>query len=254
MIQNNSEFRNFIFPNNTFSFENKISKLFSLIYNFFLNLNYIFVEYNEISDIEDCFDNLLIKKNHPSRSFKDTFYINKKKILTTQATVFWNSAITFFPKYKKFFTIGKVYRKDFSSRHFPVFHQCDILHLNLPRTKIKSFIKLFLNSIFEQKLEFRFRSSFFQYTFCSGEVDIKCFNCNNKTLIFTNKICSLCQNNKWIEVLGYGIPKNKILFNISKNISFNNFRNQGLAFGVGLERLIMCKYYINDIRKLYLNN
>ena len=247
---NNIKLRDTVILNKNRNYKHFIFEIWWCLFKYFKTLNFSFIESKELVTTKECFDNLLIDIDHPSRSMSDTFYINENMILSTQSTVFWNKCLEFYPEINHFFTISKVYRKDFKgSRHYPMFHQCDILYLDIDFCNIQKFIVVFLQKIFNKKINYRFRASYFPYTRFSSEVDIQCFRCKDKNNMISS--CSLCQNSGWIEIMGFGVPNYKILEKISHS-KWNNSNLTGLAFGIGLERLCMIKYNINDIRDLYL--
>ncbi len=204
------------------------------IENFFQKIGFLNIKGNEIENKYYNFDLLNINKYHPSRSKKDTFWISKKKILRTHTSCLQTKYIKKNKPPIKIITSGCVFRKDYDKTHTPMFHQLDLFLIdkNINFTNLKYIITKFLLFFFEKKIKFKFLPSYFPFTEPSAEIFIK------------NK------NNKWLEILGCGLIHPKIL----NNLNINSKIYSGIALGLGIERLIMIKYNIKDIRLLYENN
>ena len=189
----------------------------------------------EIESEEFNFDKLNIKKSHPARQMHDTFYLeNKSKLLRTHTSpVQIRSMLESKPPFA-FSSAGKVYRKDDDSTHLPMFHQVEGIYVDqdVNFANLKNLINQILLSIFGENVEIRFRPSYFPFTEPSAEVDI------------------LSENGDWLEILGCGIVNPVVLKNC--NIDSNKF--SGLALGLGIERIAMLKYGVNDIREFYKSN
>ena len=189
----------------------------------------------EIESEEFNFDMLNIKKSHPARQMHDTFYIeNKSNVLRTHTSpVQIRSMLESKPPFA-FSSAGKVYRKDDDATHLPMFHQVEGIYVDKDITfsNLKELIHKILHSLFNENVEIRFRPSYFPFTEPSAEVDI------------------LSENGKWLEILGCGIVNPIVL----KNCKINPNEYSGLAFGLGVERIAMLKYGINDIRDFYKSN
>ena len=189
----------------------------------------------EIESEEFNFDMLNIKKSHPARQMHDTFYLeNKSKVLRThtspvQIRTMLNSKPPF-----AFTSAGKVYRKDDDATHLPMFHQVEGIYVdeNVSFANLKELINKILLNIFGEQVEIRFRPSYFPFTEPSAEVDI------------------LSKNGKWLEILGCGIVNPVVL----DNCNIDSCKFSGLAFGLGIERIAMLKYEVNDIRDFYKSN
>ncbi len=221
--------RNYIIGN-----KHPITLTINKIEKFFYKLGFENIIGNEIENVYYNFDSLNINKYHPSRTKKDTFWINKNNLLRTQTSCM---QIRYIKKNKppiKIITSGCVFRKDYDKTHTPMFHQldCFLIDKNINFSNLKYIIKKFILFFFKKKINIKFLPSYFPFTEPSAEVFIK------------NK------NNKWIEILGCGLIHPNILINNNINIKLYS----GLAFGIGIERLIMLKYNISDIRILYKNN
>ncbi|CAL4318981.1 phenylalanine--tRNA ligase subunit alpha [Buchnera aphidicola] len=187
----------------------------------------------EIEDTYHNFDALNIPNYHPARQNQDTFWFDTNRLLRTQTS---NMQIHEIKKKElpiKILVPGKVYRKDYDYTHSPMFHQVEglIIDKNINFTNLKWIINYFLDFLFNKKMKIRFRCSYFPFTILSAEVDI------------------MHTNNNWLEILGCGMVHPEILnrFNIDSK------KYSGLAFGIGIERIIMLYYGIDDLR-LFLKN
>ena len=189
----------------------------------------------EIESEEYNFDMLNIKKTHPARQMHDTFYVqNKSNVLRTHTSpVQIRSMLNSSPPFA-FSSAGKVYRKDDDATHLPMFHQVEGIYTNknVSFAHLKYLIHEIVFEIFGKNIEIRFRPSYFPFTEPSAEVDI------------------LSEDKKWLEILGCGIVNPVVL----KNCNIDPVKYSGLAFGLGVERIAMLKYEINDIRDFYKSN
>lgn len=187
----------------------------------------------EIEDQYHNFDALNMPVTHPARNIQDTFWFNANSLLRTQTSNMQIHALEKKILPIKIIVPGKVYRKDYDQTHSPMFHQIEglIIDKEINFSNLKWIISNFLRIFFGKDMNIRFRASYFPFTVLSAEVDI--MNCCNT----------------WLEVLGCGMVHPNILnrFNIDPNIY------SGLAFGMGIERLIMLYYGVNDLR-LFLKN
>ncbi len=189
----------------------------------------------EIESEKFNFDMLNIRKSHPARQMHDTFYLeNKSKVLRTHTSpVQIRSMLKSEPPFA-FSSAGKVYRKDDDATHLPMFHQVEgiCVDQDINFANLKDLINKILFGIFGEHVETRFRPSYFPFTEPSAEVDI------------------LSENGKWLEILGCGIV-NPVVLN---NCNIDSRKYSGLAFGLGVERIAMLKYGVNDIREFYKSN
>ena len=189
----------------------------------------------EIETEEFNFDMLNIKKSHPARQMHDTFYLdNKKKVLRTHTSpVQIRSMLKSKPPFA-FSSAGKVYRKDDDATHLPMFHQVEGIYVDqeVNFANLKDLIHKIILNIFSEDVEIRFRPSYFPFTEPSAEVDI------------------LSKNGNWLEILGCGIINPIVL----DNCKIDSDKYSGLAFGLGIERIAMLKYGVNDIREFYKSN
>ena len=189
----------------------------------------------EIETEEFNFDMLNIKKSHPARQMHDTFYVDgKKNVLRTHTSPVQIRSMLKSKPPIAFTSAGKVYRKDDDATHLPMFHQVEGIYVdnNITFANLKDLIHQILHELFGGNVEIRFRPSYFPFTEPSAEVDI------------------LSESGKWLEILGCGVINPIVLENC--NIDSNKY--SGLAFGLGVERIAMLKYGMNDIREFYKSN
>ena len=189
----------------------------------------------EIETEEFNFDMLNIKKSHPARQMHDTFYAeDKKNVLRTHTSPIQIRTMLESRPPIAFTSAGKVYRKDDDATHLPMFHQVEGIYVdeNVTFANLKDLINKILYELFGDNIEIRFRPSYFPFTEPSAEVDI------------------LSDSGKWLEILGCGVVNPIVLENC--NIDSNKY--SGLAFGLGVERIAMLKYGVNDIREFYKSN
>ncbi len=189
----------------------------------------------EIESENFNFDMLNIKKTHPARQMHDTFYVeNKSSVLRTHTSPVQIRSMLKSKPPLAFTSAGKVYRKDDDSTHLPMFHQVEGIYVDqeVNFAQLKDLIHKIIYTIFGKEVQIRFRPSYFPFTEPSAEVDI------------------LSENGKWLEILGCGIVNPIVLENCK--IDANKF--SGLAFGLGVERIAMLKYEVNDIRDFYKSN
>ena len=216
-----------------------LSRSINMLTDILINEGFRLIDAPEIDSEWYNFTALNITKNHPARALADTFYICDSPFLlrthTSNAQI--RSMQNNFPP-MKIFSIGRVYRRDFDSTHSPMFHQLEILVVNKTANivQLKHHVHKILCSFFLTEFPIRFRTSYFPFTEPSFEVDILC----NKNL---SKGCE----EYWLEILGCGMVNDKVF----KNVGIINTLNRGFALGVGIERLVMLKHGINDIRDLY---
>jgi phenylalanyl-tRNA synthetase alpha chain len=199
----------------------------------------------EIDNKYNNFDALNMPLNHPSRNLQDTFYIDDFFLLRTHTSNMQIHLMKNKMLPMRFLSCGKVYRRDYDLSHTPMFHQIEgfIIETNISLSNLKFILLEFLNFFFNNTIIAKFRSSYFPFTEPSFEVDIKCFYCSGIG-------CSICKSSGWIEILGCGL----IHPNILKECEIDPFIYNGLAFGIGVERLAMIKYKINDIKLFFENN
>jgi phenylalanyl-tRNA synthetase alpha chain len=212
-----------------------INQVKDFLLNMLADLGFQEVDGPEIESEEFNFDMLNIKKSHPARQMHDTFYVEKKShvLRTHTSPVQIRSMLKSHPPLA-FTSAGKVYRKDDDATHLPMFHQVEGIYVDTDVTfaNLKDLIHQILHNLFGKDVKIRFRPSYFPFTEPSAEVDI------------------LSENGKWLEILGCGIVNPIVL----KNCNIDPEKYSGLAFGLGVERIAMLKYGVNDIREFYKSN
>lgn len=188
-------------------------------------------------EIEDCFHNfdaLCIEPDHPARSDHDTFYFNDNLLLRTQTSGVQIRTMEKQEPPIRIIVPGRVYRPDYDMTHTPMFHQVEGLLIDEHSSfaELKGILHSFLTNFFEEELQVRFRPSYFPFTEPSAEVDV------------------MGKNGKWLEVLGCGMVNPKVL----QNVGVDPEKYHGFAFGLGVERLTMLRYGVNDLRAFFEND
>ena len=200
----------------------------------FLNAGFLVEDGPEIEDEYHNFTALNIPENHPARAMHDTFYFNAQYLLRTHTSPIQIRAMEKYGVPIRVIAPGKVYRRDSDITHTPMFHQIEglVIDKDINFTHLKGILHDFINTYFEDDMKLRFRPSYFPFTEPSAEVDL------------------LSKDNQWLEILGCGMVHPKVL----TNLGIDNETYNGYAFGMGVERLAMLKYGINDIRLFYEND
>ncbi len=211
----------------------------------FIRLGYEIAEGPDIELEYYNFDGLNIPPHHPSRDMWSTLFIKDNVLLRTHTSPV---QIRVMEKRKPPLAIiapGRVYRRDSDATHSPVFHQLEgfLVDKNITFGDLKGTLTEFLRQIFGREKNVRFRPSFFPFTEPSAEVDVECVLCSGKG-------CRLCKDTGWLEILGSGM----IDPNVFKGIGYNPEKVSGFAFGMGIERIAMLKYGIDNIRLFFEND
>ena len=220
---------------NEFGAHHPINHLKEEILKLLSSFGFEVIEGPEIEDEKFNFDMLNIRQSHPARQMHDTFYVNKKtQLLRTHTSPVQIRGMLDKKPPLAFISGGKVYRKDDDSTHLPMFHQVEGIYVdkNVTFCHLKDLIYKIINELFGEEVKIRFRPSYFPFTEPSAEVDI------------------LSENNKWLEVLGCGVVNPIVL----ENCKIDSSIYSGIAFGLGIERIAMLKYGVNDIRDFYKSN
>lgn len=211
----------------------------------FIGMGYSIAEGPEVETDHFNFELMNLPKDHPARDMQDTFYIDENTLLRTHTSPV-QAHVMLAAKGKgpiKVICPGKTYRRDDDdATHSHQFSQCEglVIDKNITLADLKGTLELFARKMFGEKREIRFRPSYFPFTEPSVEVDISCYNCDGKG-------CSICKHTGWIEILGAGMVNPKVL----EMCGFDSEVYQGFAFGIGLERVAMLKYGIDNIRDFY---
>ena len=209
------------------------------------DMGFDIVDGPEIEYVKYNFDALNIPKTHPSREVSDTFYIQDDVVLRTQTS---GMQIRYMLDKKPPFrmvSIGKVYRPDYDVSHTPMFHQMEGLMIgeDVSFANFKAILENVVKKIFGKERNVRFRPHFFPFTEPSAEMDVECGVCKGKG-------CRVCKGTGWLEILGSGMVNPKVL----EGVGIDPKKYQGFAFGLGLERITMLKYGIDDLRAFYDND
>jgi len=228
-----------------FGREHPINKTLSEILNIFVKMGFGVEEGPEVELEYYNFEALNIPKDHPARDMQDTFYVSDEIVLRTHTSPV---QIRIMEKRKpplRFIAPGKVYRCDADITHTPMFHQVEGLMVDkdINFSHLKGVLEAFLHQMFGPDTPVRFRPSYFPFTEPSAEVDIGCILCSGKG-------CRVCKGSGWLEVLGAGMV-NPAVF---ENVGYDPEEYSGFAFGMGIERITMLKYSIDDIRLFYEND
>ncbi len=191
------------------------------------------------------FEALNIPKDHPARDMQDTFYVDRKVLLRTHTSPIQIRTMEKRNPPLRIIAPGKVYRCDSDVTHTPMFHQVEGLMVDrhVSFAHLKGILTSFVHRIFDPQTQVRFRPSFFPFTEPSAEVDIQCVMCRGKG-------CRVCSQTGWLEVLGAGLVHPQVF----RHVGYDPERYSGLAFGLGIERIAMLKYGIDDIRLFYDND
>lgn len=212
----------------------------------FKGMGYSVVDGPEVEETKYVFDMLNTDEGHPARDPQDTFYITDKILLRTQTS---SVQIRTMLKTKPPIAIispGRVYRSDaVDATHSPIFHQCEglVVDKNITFGDLKGTLEMFAKRLYGNDVKVRFRPHHFPYTEPSAEMDLQCFKCGGKG-------CPLCKGEGWIEMLGSGVVHPQVLI----NCGIDPDEYSGFAFGIGLERIAMMRYEIDDMRLLYEND
>ncbi len=212
----------------------------------FVGLGFDIVEGPEVESAYNNFDALNAPADHPSRDFQDTFYINDTTLLRTQTSPVQIRAMQSMKPPIRIISPGRVYRCDeVDATHSPMFHQLEglVIDKNITLGDLKGLLELWAKEMFGENTKTRFRPHNFPFTEPSAEVDVSCFVCGGKG-------CRLCKGEGWIELLGAGLVHPNVL----RAGGIDPEVYSGLAFGMGIERVVMTSYGIDDMRHLYEND
>lgn len=220
--------------------------VFNDVRNIFEKMGYTVVTGPEIEYDEYNFEKLNIEKGHPARDEQDTFYINDKVLLRTQTSPVQARVMEKGKLPICIISAGRVFRSDsVDATHSPTFHQIEglVVSDDISFADLKGTLTTFAKAFFGEDIKTRFRPHHFPFTEPSAEMDVSCFKCGGKG-------CRFCKNEGWIEILGCGMVNPRVyeLCGLDKD------KCQGFAFGIGIERLALLKYEIDDMRLLYEND
>ena len=222
-----------------------ITRINREICEIFQRLGFDIVEGPEVESDYYNFEALNIPKNHPARDMQDTFYVSENIVLRTHTSPVQIRTMEKKQPPVRIIAPGKVYRCDSDLTHTPMFHQVEGLLVDegISFGDLKGVLTSFVHQMFDVKTALRFRPSFFPFTEPSAEVDILCVICRGAG-------CRVCSQTGWLEILGSGMV-HPALF---ENVGYDAERFTGFAFGMGVERIAMLKYGIDDLRKFFEND
>lgn len=223
-----------------------LTKVMNELKDIFIGMGFEIAEGPEIEYDYYNFEALNIPKNHPARDTQDTFYIEDNIVLRTQTSPM---QVRVMEKQKppiRIIAPGRVYRSDaVDATHSPIFHQIEglVVDKGVTMADLKGTLEAFIKALYGEKTKVRFRPHHFPFTEPSAEVDVSCFVCGGEG-------CSVCKGEGWIEILGCGMVHPKVLANCGIDPEVYS----GFAFGIGLERIAMGRYDINDLRLFFEND
>lgn len=223
-----------------------LTKVMNEIKDIFIGMGFSIADGPEVEYDYYNFEALNIPKNHPARDTQDTFYIEDNIVLRTQTSPMQVRVMENTRPPIRIIAPGRVYRSDsVDATHSPVFHQIEglVVDKNVTMADLKGTLEMFTKSLYGEQTKVRFRPHHFPFTEPSAEMDVSCFVCGGKG-------CSVCKGEGWIEILGCGMVHPKVLSNCNIDPEIYS----GFAFGIGLERIAMRKYDIDDLRLFFEND
>ncbi len=212
------------------------------IVDIFGSMGFQIYEGTEIENDYYNFTALNTPQDHPARDMQDTFYLSKDFLLRTQTSAGQIHVMESQKPPIKIISPGKVFRSDDDATHSPMFSQMEglVIDKGISLCDLQGLLDVFVQKIFGENTRTRLRPSYFPFTEPSVEVDVSCFQCQGKG-------CPLCKGTGWIEVLGAGVVNKKVL----EGCGIDSDVYSGIAFGIGIERIAMLKYGINNIKLLF---
>jgi len=223
-----------------------VTQIMDEVCSIFVDLGFAVAEGPDVELDYYNFEALNIPQHHPARDMHDTFYINDSILLRTHTSPMQIRAMEMKKPPLRMIAPGKVYRCDSDITHTPMFHQVEgfLVDHKVSFADLKGVLTVFCQKMFDQKdIRLRFRPSFFPFTEPSAEVDIGCVICRGNG-------CRVCKQTGWLEILGAGMIDPEVF----KMVDYDPEEFSGFAFGLGIERIAMLKYGIDDIRLFYEND
>ncbi|MDO5096692.1 MAG: phenylalanine--tRNA ligase subunit alpha [Peptostreptococcaceae bacterium] len=218
----------------------------SEIEEIFMSMGFSIEDGPEVETVENSFDHLNSPKFHPSREMSDTFYFSENIVLRPHTSTVQIRTMKNQKPPIRMISLGRCFRYDTpDATHSPMFHQVEglVVDKNITFANLKDTLEIFIKQMFGEEIKAKFRPHNFPFTEPSAEVDITCFKCHGEG-------CPVCKQEGWIEILGAGMVHPNVLSNCG--IDPNEY--SGFAFGMGIDRIAMLKYGIEDIRLLYEND
>ncbi len=222
-----------------------VTQIMNEVCSIFEGLGFSVAEGPDVEHDHYNFEALNIPAHHPARDMHDTFYVSDSILLRTHTSPMQARIMETQQPPLRVIAPGKVYRCDSDITHTPMFHQVEgfLVDRGVSFADLKGVLTIFTQKMFDKDLELRFRPSFFPFTEPSAEVDIACVICNGKG-------CRVCKRTGWLEILGAGMIDPEVF----KMVGYDPELYSGFAFGLGIERIAMLKYGIDDIRLYYEND
>ena len=222
-----------------------LTRVHDEIVEIFVGLGFSVAEGPEIESDYFNFEALNLPKDHPARDMQDTFYLTEDRLLRTHTSPVQIRTMQAQKPPVRIICPGKVYRRDADITHSPQFTQFEGLAVdrNISMADLKGTLELFAREMFGPRSKIRFRPSFFPFTEPSAEVDVLCFLCGGEG-------CRVCKHSGWLEILGSGMVHPQVL----RNVGYDPEDVTGWAFGMGVERIAMLKYGVDDIRLFFEND
>ena len=222
-----------------------VNRIYDEIVDIFTSAGYEVKTGPEVEDDYHNFEALNIPKTHPARDMQDTFYINSDIVLRTHTSPVQIRTMENQRPPIKIISPGKVYRCDYDVTHSPMFHQVEgiVVDEGISFGDMKGSLRYFISRMFGSDLDVRLRPSFFPFTEPSAEVDMGCVQCRGKG-------CRMCKGTGWLEIGGCGMVDPEVF----KFVGIDPDIYSGFAFGMGIERIALLKYGIDDIRLFYENS
>ncbi len=221
------------------------NRVYDEIVDIFTSVGYEVTTGPEVEDDYHNFEALNLPKDHPARDMQDTFYIHNNIVLRTHTSPVQVRTMENKKPPLKIISPGTVYRCDYDMTHTPMFHQVEglVIDKGITMGDLKGALRLFVSQMFGDDLDVRLRPSFFPFTEPSAEVDMGCVQCRGKG-------CRMCKGTGWLEIAGCGMVDPEVF----KFVGIDPNEYSGFAFGMGIERIALLKYGIDDIRLMYENS
>ena len=222
-----------------------VSRTMQRIQSLFAEMGFEVKTGPEVEDDNHNFEALNIPESHPARAMHDTFYFDPHTVLRTHTSPVQIRTMETQKPPLRIIAPGRVYRCDSDVTHTPMFHQVEGLMVDeeVSFTDLKGILDDFLKQFFEKDLKVRFRPSYFPFTEPSAEVDVECVMCGGEG-------CRVCSHTGWLEVLGCGMVHPEVF----RHAGIDSEKYTGFAFGMGVERLTMLRYGVNDLRLFFEND
>lgn len=229
-----------------------LTQVMDEIIDVFLGMGFEIARGPDIEDDYHNFEALNMPKDHPARDMQDTFFVSEGHLLRTHTSPVQIRVMENRQPPLQIIAPGAVYRHDDDATHSPMFHQVEgfMVDRHIAFSDLKGVLTHFLRQIFRAETGVRFRPSFFPFTEPSAEIDIQCLLCGGKGFTADRQACRVCKGSGWLEILGAGMIDPQVF----RFVGYDPERISGFAFGMGVERIAMLKFGIDDIRLFFQND